>query len=83
MSTATADKLEKLGAKCFARRPEGQKGFYETKFHGPDKVIFDITRPSVARQRAAGKWEVIRSRQSDAATTLRRRGNAWPGLAPR
>jgi catechol 2,3-dioxygenase-like lactoylglutathione lyase family enzyme len=38
-----ADKLEGLGAKCFARRPEQQKGFYETKFHGPDKVIFDIT----------------------------------------
>ena len=36
-------KLEKLGAKCFARRPESQKGFYETKFHGPDKVVFDIT----------------------------------------
>ncbi len=36
-------KLEALGAKCFARRPEGQKGFYETKFHGPDKVVFDIT----------------------------------------
>ena len=38
-----ADKLEALGAKCFARRPESQKGFYETKFHGPDKVTFDIT----------------------------------------
>ena len=36
-------KLESLGAKCFARRPESQKGFYETKFHGPDKVVFDIT----------------------------------------
>jgi hypothetical protein len=39
----TADKLEALGATCFARRPEGQQGFYETKFHGPDKVLFDIT----------------------------------------
>ena len=37
------EKLESLGAKCFARRPESQKGFYETKFHGPDKVVFDIT----------------------------------------
>jgi hypothetical protein len=37
------EKLERLGAKCFARRPESQKGFYETKFHGPDKVVFDIT----------------------------------------
>ena len=37
------EKLETLGAKCFARRPESQKGFYETKFHGPDKVVFDIT----------------------------------------
>jgi catechol 2,3-dioxygenase-like lactoylglutathione lyase family enzyme len=37
------EKLEALGAKCFARRPENQKGFYETKFHGPDKVVFDIT----------------------------------------
>jgi catechol 2,3-dioxygenase-like lactoylglutathione lyase family enzyme len=40
---SAADKLEELGAKCFARRPENQKGFYETKFHGPDKVVFDIT----------------------------------------
>jgi catechol 2,3-dioxygenase-like lactoylglutathione lyase family enzyme len=40
---AFADKLEKLGASCFARRPEKHKGFYETKFHGPDKVIFDIS----------------------------------------
>ena len=31
-----AGKIEKLGAKCFAKRPEGQKGFYETKFYGPD-----------------------------------------------
>ena len=36
-------KLEALGAKCFARPPENQKGFYETKLHGPDKVVFDIT----------------------------------------
>jgi predicted lactoylglutathione lyase len=35
-------KIEKLGAKCFAKRPEGKRGFYETKFYGPDKVIFDI-----------------------------------------
>jgi hypothetical protein len=33
----TTDKLEKLGSKCFARRPEGHKGFYETKFHGPTR----------------------------------------------
>jgi catechol 2,3-dioxygenase-like lactoylglutathione lyase family enzyme len=25
-----AGKIEKLGAKCFAKRPEGHKGFYET-----------------------------------------------------
>jgi catechol 2,3-dioxygenase-like lactoylglutathione lyase family enzyme len=37
-----AGKIEKLGAKCFAKRPEGHRGFYETKFHGPHKVIFDI-----------------------------------------
>ena len=35
--------LEKLGAKCFARRPPDMKTFYETKFHGPDRVVFDIT----------------------------------------
>jgi len=40
---AATDNLEKLGAKCFAKRPEGAQGFYETKFHGPDKVMFDIT----------------------------------------
>jgi catechol 2,3-dioxygenase-like lactoylglutathione lyase family enzyme len=42
VDTAT-DKLEQLGAKCVAKRPEGKQGFYETKFHGPDKVLFDIT----------------------------------------
>ena len=36
-------KLEALGAECFAKRPEKAKGFFETKFHGPDKVTFDIT----------------------------------------
>ena len=40
---AATDKLEQLGAKCVAKRPEGKQGFYETKFHGPDKVLFDIT----------------------------------------
>jgi catechol 2,3-dioxygenase-like lactoylglutathione lyase family enzyme len=40
---SSVEELEKLGAKCFARRPEGKEGFYETKFHGPDKVVFDIT----------------------------------------
>jgi hypothetical protein len=37
-----AGKIEKLGATCFAKRSKGHKGFYETKFHGPDKVIVDI-----------------------------------------
>ena len=37
------EKLEKLGAECFARRPPEVKSLYETKFHGPDRVVFDIT----------------------------------------
>jgi catechol 2,3-dioxygenase-like lactoylglutathione lyase family enzyme len=37
------EKLEELGAQCFARRPPDVKSFYETKFHGPDRVVFDIT----------------------------------------
>ena len=37
------EELEKLGAECFARRPPEVKSFYETKFHGPDRVVFDIT----------------------------------------
>ena len=40
---AYVEKLEKLGADCFARRPPDVKTFYETKFHGPDRVVFDIT----------------------------------------
>jgi len=40
---AATDKLEQLGAKCIAKRPEGVAGFHETKFHGPEKVLFDIT----------------------------------------
>ena len=31
---ASIEKLEKLGAECFARRPPDVKTFYETKFHG-------------------------------------------------
>ena len=37
------EKLENLGAECFARRPPDVKTFYETKLHGPDRVVFDIT----------------------------------------
>lgn len=37
------EKLERLGAECFARRPPEVKSFYETKFRGPDQVVFDIT----------------------------------------
>jgi hypothetical protein len=37
------EKLEKLGAECFAKRPPEVKTFYETKFQGPDRVVFDIT----------------------------------------
>ena len=37
------EKLEELGAECFARRPPEVKTFYETKFHGPDHVVFDVT----------------------------------------
>lgn len=40
---AYTEKLEKLGAECFAKRPPDVKTFYETKFHGPDRVVFDIT----------------------------------------
>jgi len=40
---AAVERIETLGAQCFAKRPEGKQGFYETKFHGPDRVVFDIT----------------------------------------
>ena len=33
-----------LGADCFRHTPPpGHTGFYETKFHGPDGVVFDIS----------------------------------------
>jgi catechol 2,3-dioxygenase-like lactoylglutathione lyase family enzyme len=40
---AYTQRIENLGANCFAKRPENQTGFFETKFHGPDRVTFDIT----------------------------------------
>ena len=37
-------KIESLGGACFLKRPEdGSKGFFETKFVGPDGVVFDIS----------------------------------------
>jgi catechol 2,3-dioxygenase-like lactoylglutathione lyase family enzyme len=52
-------KLEALGADCFAKRPEKAKGFFETKFHGPDRVTFDITdhpwKGSAGLEEAAAK----------------------------
>lgn len=35
--------LESIGADCFMRRPPGAEGFFETKFRGPDGVVFDIS----------------------------------------
>ena len=39
---AYTKKIEDLGVKCLAKRPEAVKGFFEVKFHGPDRVTFDI-----------------------------------------
>ena len=37
-------KLESHGAECFMRRPESLKDvFFETKFRGPDGVVFDVS----------------------------------------
>ena len=37
-------KVEGLGGDCFRHTPPpGHTGFYETKFHGPDGVVFDIS----------------------------------------
>jgi catechol 2,3-dioxygenase-like lactoylglutathione lyase family enzyme len=38
------EKLERAGADCFARRPEGKANtFYEVKFRGPEGLVFDIS----------------------------------------
>ena len=38
------EKLEGMGAPCFMRRPENAgTAFFETKFHGPDGVLFDVS----------------------------------------
>src|SRR6201988_4801580 len=38
------EKLERMGAPCFMRRPENAgTDFFETKFHGPDGVLFDVS----------------------------------------
>jgi catechol 2,3-dioxygenase-like lactoylglutathione lyase family enzyme len=61
---AFTDKLEKLGATCFARRPPGVTTFYETKFHGPDRVVFDITEhPWRARRRCPHRKSLPRRRR--------------------
>jgi catechol 2,3-dioxygenase-like lactoylglutathione lyase family enzyme len=45
-------KIEALGGECFLRKPEGATmAFFETKFVGPDGVVFDITdHPWVGNQ---------------------------------
>jgi catechol 2,3-dioxygenase-like lactoylglutathione lyase family enzyme len=41
---AARRKVEALGGDCFRPAPPpGHTGFYETKFHGPDGVVFDIS----------------------------------------
>jgi catechol 2,3-dioxygenase-like lactoylglutathione lyase family enzyme len=44
---AYTEKLQALGADCFAPKPDAARGggniFYEVKFRGPDGVVFDIT----------------------------------------
>ena len=41
-----SERIEALGADCFMGRPEGttdEDTFFETKFHGPDGTVFDIS----------------------------------------
>ena len=75
-------KLEKLGAKCFARRPEGQKGFYETKFHGPDKVTFDITdHPWRGSAPIDGRWSCAIRTPAFSTTNCQRSMSSFRYLA--
>src|SRR5689334_16936217 len=38
------EKLEEMGAPCFMKRDEAHgNAFFETKFRGPDGVVFDIS----------------------------------------
>lgn len=40
----TIAKLEELGAPCFMKQEPGAKAsFFETKFRGPDGVVFDVS----------------------------------------
>jgi len=42
--SAVSKHVEALGADCFRHTPPpGHTGFYETKFRGPDGVVFDIS----------------------------------------
>jgi len=39
-----AEKLEDLGAPCFMKQdPSQRNSFFETKFRGPDGVVFDVS----------------------------------------
>jgi catechol 2,3-dioxygenase-like lactoylglutathione lyase family enzyme len=50
------ERLETMGAKCFMRRPENAgTSFFETKFHGPDDVLFDISEHPWAGAEPLGK----------------------------
>lgn len=40
----TMSKLEELGAPCFMKQDTGASAqFFETKFRGPDGVVFDVS----------------------------------------
>jgi len=44
ISTSAEKKLEELGAPCFMKQDTAAKNsFFETKFRGPDGVVFDVS----------------------------------------
>ena len=70
----TADKLEKLGAKCFARRPEGAQGILRDQVSRPRQGDVRHHRSPVARQRAARRQVKIGGVRRGSSTH-----SSWPG----
>jgi len=52
-------KLETLGAPCFMKQdPNAKSSFFETKFRGPDGVVFDVSEHPWVGAAPAGVAEV-------------------------
>ncbi len=56
---STINKLDKLGVPCILKQdPDAKEQFYETKFKGPDDVVFDVSEHAWIGAASAEEGEI-------------------------